>query len=146
VRKHWTKYSSQFQRAFFAIVVVSVLSCSSTTILTTDTNSQRTPYLTILSFKSALDSNAVNKAMLLMAHSSGRNYLAVESYELRDEVAHVQRLLAERKITKCSNDNCGENVCTLIIEFDYSKTFSIHTARINGLWYITNITDFLSQN
>lgn len=79
--------------------------------------------------------------MRLLAHPSGRRYLAVETYELYDEVARLQRLIACKDITIMKAQVTAENEQSFAMEFGYLKKLSLTTAKIEGEWYITTIAE-----
>ncbi len=134
------------------VVVITLLgimtllfqACGSTNLNTP--LSQTTPSGTVLLFKQRLDSNDVNNAARLMAHPSGRTFLAVELYEIRDEVARLQRVFTKSRLTDIKSSECSEQQCRLIVEFDYNNKYSVQTARIGDRWFITAIGDSTQQD
>ena len=108
--------------------------------------SQSTPRGAFLLFKNSLDSNDIGGATRLMAHPSGRTFLAIEQYEMRDEVARLQRVLNKAQVTAISPAECVEQNCRMVVEFDYSNKINIQTSRIGDRWFITAIGESLSHD
>lgn len=103
--------------------------------------SQRTSMGVTHLFKAELDSNNTTAATELMVHSTGRKLLAVEKYELADEMARWQRLMAGKPITKTLADTLAENRHRVVITLDYIRSFSITTVSVDDAWYVTRIED-----
>ncbi len=99
---------------------------------------QQDPQTVVRQFTRCLDSNDVDAALALMAHSSGRTYVAIEQYELRDEVARLQRVLAGSSITKISSAESSETKSVLNIEMDYQYNYVVHCVRVGTRWYISS--------
>jgi len=100
--------------------------------------SQRTPIGTVLLFKTELDSNNIPAATRILAKSDGKQFLAVQKYELYDEVARLQRLISNKKITSVISDSLTESSYKIKVELDYLKSISFTTSRINDFWYIVD--------
>lgn len=103
--------------------------------------SQRTSMGVTHLLKAELDSNNTTAATELMVHSSGRKLLAVEKYELADEIARWQRLMAGKPITKTLADTLAENRHRVVLTLDYIRSFSISTISIDDVWFVTRIED-----
>jgi len=103
--------------------------------------SQRTSMGVAHLFKAELDSNNTTAATELMVHSSGRKLLAVEKYELADEIARWQRLMAGKPITKTLADTIAENRHRVVMTLDYIRSFSITTISVDDVWFVTRIED-----
>lgn len=103
--------------------------------------SQRTSMGVTHLFKAELDSNNTTAATELMVHSSGRKLLAVEKYELADEMARWQKLMARKPITKTIADTLADNRHRVVITLDYIRSFSITTLSIDDAWFVTRIED-----
>ncbi|MCX6153115.1 MAG: hypothetical protein NT007_03025 [Candidatus Kapabacteria bacterium] len=95
----------------------------------------------VLLFKLELDSNNIPAATGLLASPQGRRYLAIEKYELYDEVARLGRKIAKRNITFFKTDTLSISTCNIVLELNYSKSMSFTTSKINEEWYIVSYRD-----
>lgn len=107
--------------------------------------SQRSSVAVVYLFKAELDSGHADAATDLMAHPSGRPLLAMEKYELKDEVARVQRLMAKKEITATKTDTLSASAHNVSVTIDYIRTMSFSTARIQNAWYITRLSTSAAQ-
>ena len=103
--------------------------------------SQKTPIGTVLLFKTELDSNNIPAATRILAKSDGKQFLAIQKYELYDEVARLQRLISNKKITAVKSDSLTESSYKVRVELDYLKSISFTTSKIKDFWYITDYNE-----
>lgn len=89
-------------------------------------------------WKSELDSGNVPQAISFMAHPSGRRYVAVEAYELRDDVARWQRILHRAILSDIIVEIETDSSCRLLVEMDYHDMYLAQTHRIDSSWYLTS--------
>jgi hypothetical protein len=87
----------------------------------------------------SLDSSRINDAISFMAHPSGRRYVAVESYELRDDVTRWQRILHGAVVSDIVTEVESDSACRLLVEIDYHDMYLVSTMRIANSWYITSV-------
>ena len=120
---------------------ISVVGCGSSNIAPVPSFTQNSPQGAVRLFKKELDSNNIKAATKIMAHPSGRLYLAVETYELYDDVARLQRLVAQKAVTAVTRKQNSDTVCSVNLEVGYIKTLSLTTTNIAGSWYITAINE-----
>ncbi len=129
--------------ALCAVLSCALMSCGSSA--GSENASQRDARATIIRFKADLDSNLVDDAMELMAHPDGRSYLAVERYELRDEISRLQRVLAHAQLTKLDRvdgsdlSSSTDAHCTYIVEFDYQYRYRVECVRVGQRWFVSSL-------
>ena len=92
----------------------------------------------VLEWKADLDSGKVPHAIARMAHPSGRRYVAVEAYELRDDVARWQRILRGAILSDMIVEIESDSVCRLLVEMDYHDMYLAQTRRVDSTWYLTS--------
>lgn len=103
--------------------------------------SQRSSVGVVYLFKAELDSNNTTAATELVVHSSGRKLLAVEKYELRDDMARWQRLLVHKPITGHAIDTVDPSTHVVDATFDRIRHVRFNTKQIDDAWFITRIVD-----
>ncbi len=99
---------------------------------------QKTPLGAVYLFKTELDSNNIPAATQILANPKGVKYLAIEQYEMYDEIARINRLIAMKPITSYKLDTLGENSYKIDVEFDYLQNIGFRTRKIDDYWYITD--------
>ena len=102
---------------------------------------QNTPIGAIYLFKTELDSNNIPAATQIIAHPSGQQLLALEKYELYDEVERLGRLVRSRQITNVKADSLSERLYKINLELDYNKLMYFTTAKIDDYWYIVSYSE-----
>lgn len=102
---------------------------------------QMTARGTVMLFKAELDNNNIAAATRILARDSGVPYLAIEKYEMQNEIARLGRRLANRAITALSIDTLSTEKYKLHTEFSWIKEVTFTTVRMDGLWYIISIDE-----
>lgn len=92
-------------------------------------------------FKAELDSGNTQAAARLLLQKNGQQYLAMQRYEMYDEMARLGRVLSKAPITKTSTDTLSRRSQRHIVEFNYRKTISFTTTNVETDWYITDIQE-----
>ena len=103
--------------------------------------SQRSSPGVVYLFKAELDSNNTAAATELVIHPSGRKLLAVEKYDLRDELARWRRLLLDKPITAVAVDTVDAVTHDVEATFDRIRRVQFATKRVQDSWFITRISD-----
>jgi len=103
--------------------------------------SQKTPVGTIYLFKSQLDSNNFKEATELMLQSNGKPYLAIQKYELFDDLKRLKRIIGQKPVTSYKSDSLAPDAAKVKLELDYLKAITFTTQRMNNLWYIINYSE-----
>lgn len=103
--------------------------------------SQRSSAGVVYLFKAELDSNNTAAATELVVHASGRKLLAVEKFEMRDEMARWQRLLMNKPITGHVIDTVDVSTHVVDATFDRIRHVRFNTKKIDDAWFITRIAD-----
>ena len=98
--------------------------------------SQKSPVGTIFLFKAELDSSNLKGATELMLQPSGKPFLAIQKYELYDDLKRLKRIIGDKPVTSFKSDSLSPVSTMVNLEFDYLKTISFTTQRINELWFI----------
>lgn len=99
---------------------------------------QKSPVGTVYLFKNELDSNNYSGAVQLLVKPNGQQYLAIEKYELYDELARLGRVINKKPVTQVRTDSLNINSYRVNVELDYIRTISFTTQKINDNWYISN--------
>lgn len=97
---------------------------------------QETPLGAVYLFKTELDSNNIPAATQILANPQGVKYLAIEQYEMYDEIARINRLIALKPITSYKLDTLEDNSYKIDVEFDYLQNMGFRTRKIDDYWYI----------
>lgn len=104
--------------------------------------SQRSALGVVYLFKEALDSSNVQAATDLMVHPSGRRLLAIERYEITDDVERWRRVMSAKPITKTHFDTLSAASHRVYLTLDYIKHYAFLTARLDdSSWYVASITE-----
>jgi len=88
-------------------------------------------------FKAELDSNNVRGATEILAQPTGSFYLAIEKYELYEEMERLARIIGQKTITNFKTDTVSETNHKITVNFDYITEVSFTTSKISDHWYIT---------
>lgn len=91
-------------------------------------------------FKSELDSNNVIAALHLFSQED-RPLLAIEKYDLREEVARYGRLMGNKPITMISIDTLSETKHRVKMECNYIKEFTFTTVKLDEFWFIAAVAE-----
>jgi hypothetical protein len=92
-------------------------------------------------FKAELDSNNIRAATEIFANPGGQPILAIDKYEMFDELDRIRRLIGDKPITLVETDSLSLSTLEVNIEFDYLRTLKFTTAKISDNWYIINYYD-----
>lgn len=103
--------------------------------------SQRTSAGVVHVFKAELDSGNTTAATEVMVNSSGRPLLAVEKYELADDLVRWRSVMAGVPISETEVDTVSDAVHEVTITLDYIRRMRFATVRRDNQWWITKITD-----
>jgi hypothetical protein len=103
--------------------------------------SQRTSAGVVHVFKAELDSGNTTAATEVMVNASGRPLLAVEKYELADDLVRWRSVMAGVPISDTEVDTLAEGVHDVTITLDYIRRMRFTTMRRDNQWWITKITD-----
>ncbi len=98
--------------------------------------SQNNPLGAVILFKTELDSNNVQAAAQVLASPSGKKYLAIEKYDLYDEVHRIMRVIGNKSITSVKSDTTSAGSLKINLEFNYLNRLTFTTYKINNNWYI----------
>lgn len=107
--------------------------------------SQRSSMGVVYLFKEALDSTNVLAATDLMVHSSGRRLLAVERYEINDDVERWRRMMSGKPITEMRADTLSATNHRVHVTMDYIKHFVFSTVRLDDMWYVSSVQPASAQ-
>lgn len=95
-------------------------------------------------FKAGLDSNNVYVVTQILTKPDGNPMLADEKYSKFEEIERFFRLVGNKVITNVTTDSITSNKIRVDVEFDYLKSISFTSERINKLWYIVSYTEYPS--
>jgi hypothetical protein len=102
---------------------------------------QKSPMGAVYLFKTELDSSNIPAATQILASPEGKPYLAIEKFELYDDVARIGRMIKGKPITSMKADSLSPAGYKVSVEFDYIKKMYFTTKKIDELWFITNYSD-----
>ncbi|NQW30702.1 MAG: hypothetical protein HQ472_09345 [Ignavibacteria bacterium] len=126
------------------LIAISTSSCALFKIGSTSSGpeivelSQRSSVSVIRLWKAELDSNNLRAAAELMVHSSGRQLLAVEKYELADDLQRWEKAV-DFPITGAQVDTTSDSEHSVTIVLDYYRKLYFNTKRQNNLWFISRV-------
>jgi hypothetical protein len=103
--------------------------------------SQRTAPGVVHLFKAELDSSNTTAATELMVSANGRPLLAVEKYELADDLTRWKSVMNGLPISDTRTDTLAEDMHDVTVTLDYIRKMKFGTIRRDGLWWITKVTD-----
>jgi hypothetical protein len=101
--------------------------------------SQRTALGVVHLWKAELDSNNLVAVTELMRHPTGRPYLAVERYELADDIRHWFNVIGSKPITSAEIDTVSADNHVVRAKIDYIKDVSFSTVRTEGTWFVSKV-------
>ncbi len=103
--------------------------------------SQRTAPGVVHLFKAELDSGNTTAATELLRNASGSTLLAIEKFELADDLVRWKTVMAGKAITETSVDTVSATAHNVRIAVDYIRVMQFTTIRSNDLWWITRVQD-----
>lgn len=103
--------------------------------------SQRTAPGVVHLFKAELDSGNATAATELLRNASGGALLAIEKFELADDLVRWKTVMAGKAITETSVDTVSATAHNVRIAVDYIRVMQFTTIRSNDLWWITRVQD-----
>ena len=90
-------------------------------------------------WKAELDSNNLPAVTELMRHASGRKYLAVERYELADDLERWRMIMSGKPITSTATDTLSPTSLVVRAKVDYIRDVTFSTVSQEGTWYVTSV-------
>lgn len=103
--------------------------------------SQRTPLGVVTLFKDALDSNDQHIAKALMRRNDGKPLLALERFDLAEDLQRYRRLVLHKPITSTKIDSLAPTQCRVVADFDYIKKLQFYTVKVEELWYVYRVSE-----
>lgn len=103
--------------------------------------SQRSSPGVVHLFKAELDSGNTTAATELMVSSTGRPLLAVEKYELADDLNRWKSVMAGIPISDTRVDTVSQDMHDVTITLDYIRKMKFGTISRDGVWWITRVVD-----
>lgn len=103
--------------------------------------SQRTAAGVVHLFKAELDSNNTVAATELMVSAGGRPLLAVEKYELADDLNRWKAVMNTLPITDTRVDTIDADNHSVTVTLDYFRKMNFSTTRRESSWWITKVID-----
>lgn len=100
--------------------------------------SQKTAIGAIYLFKQELDSNNIPAAAKILMKNPGLYILAVNKYELYEDLEMLSRQIFKKEITHFKADTLNPKSINLKVEFDLTKYISFSTVLIQDKWYIVD--------
>lgn len=103
--------------------------------------SQRTSPGVVHLFKAELDSGNTTAATELLRNATGGPLLAIEKFELADDLVRWKTVMGGKMITETSIDTVSSTVHNVRISVDYIRKMQFTTIAIQDVWWITKIQD-----
>ena len=103
--------------------------------------SQRTAPGVVHLFKAELDSGNTTAATELLRNPSGGALLAIEKFELADDLVRWKTVMAGKAVTETTVDTVSAAAHNVRIAVDYIRVMQFTTIRSNDLWWITRVQD-----
>ena len=103
--------------------------------------SQRTAPGVVHLFKAELDSGNTTAATELLRNASGGALLAIEKFELADDLVRWKTVMAGKAITETSVDTVSATAHNVRIAGDDIRVMQFTTIRSKDLWWITRVQD-----
>jgi len=130
--------------SFFYILLISALSGCELYVIGNGGNkekpidiSQNSSIGVVYLFKTELDSNNVRGATQVLAQPQGIYYLAIERYEMFEEMQRMARIIGRKSITGFLTDTLSATNHKIKVNFDYITQVNFTTEKIRENWYIT---------
>jgi hypothetical protein len=93
---------------------------------------------TALLFKTELDSGNAPAAVRLLATPDGKFFLAIQRYEMIDEIERLGRMIGDKPLTLTKIDTLSGGSIKVSLEFDYLWEYTFSTEKIDKNWFIDN--------
>jgi hypothetical protein len=103
--------------------------------------SQRSAPGVVHLFAAELDSGNTTAATELLRNPAGGALLAIEKFELADDLVRWQTLIVGKMITDTKVDTVSATAHTVSITVDYIRKMQFTTISAQDLWWITRIQD-----
>jgi hypothetical protein len=101
--------------------------------------SQRSAVGVVHLFKAELDTGNITAATELMRNEDGKPFLALEKYEMQEEVARWMNRLDGKTITGTSTDTVNASSMVVHATLNHIMVIDVATLRIDSVWYITRL-------
>jgi len=103
--------------------------------------SQRSAPGVVHLFKAELDSGNTTAATELLRNSSGGPLLAIEKFELADDLVRWKTVMGGKAITETAIDTVSATAHNVRITIDYIRMMQFTTINAQNMWWITRIQD-----
>ena len=90
-------------------------------------------------WKAELDSSNLTAVTELMRHPTGREFLALERYELADDLDRWKVIMGNKPITSTAVDTLSSNSHMVRAKVDYIRDVTFQTIRQDDEWYVTSV-------
>lgn len=90
-------------------------------------------------WKAELDSNNMMAVTELMRNANGTSLLAMQRYELAEDLEHWKNLIGDKPITATVIDTVASDKHVVQATVDYIRKVTFSTVRENSLWYVTTV-------
>lgn len=89
-------------------------------------------------FITELDSNNPKAATVLIAQPGGKYYLAIDKYDMYEEITRLGNLISNTPVTGFKTDTISESNQRIQLELDYLKSVVFSAKKIKNSWFITD--------
>lgn len=103
--------------------------------------SQRSAPGVVHLFKSELDSGNATAATELLRNASGQPLLAIEKFDLADDLVRWKTIMSGKTITETTIDTVSATVHNVRVSIDYIRKMQFTTVTVQDMWWITKIQD-----
>lgn len=128
------------------LIIFTIVTCSCELIIMDNKRSisksvsidQDSPAGTVYLLKVELDSNNIYAASTVFASPSGGKLLAIERYEMYDDISCLRRVLENKQLTSFRIDTLSPTQTKVYAEFDSIRIITFSTEKIQNRWFIVN--------
>ena len=103
--------------------------------------SQRSAPGVVHLFKAELDSGNTTAATELLRSMSGQPLLAIEKFDLADDLVRWKTIMGGKTITDTKIDTVTATMHNVRVSIDYIRTMQFTTIAAQDMWWITRIQD-----
>ena len=103
--------------------------------------SQRSAPVVVHLFKAELDSGNTTAATELLRNTSGQPLLAIEKFDLADDLVRWKTIMGGKTITDTKIDTVTATMHNVRVSIDYIRTMQFTTIAAQDMWWITKIQD-----
>jgi hypothetical protein len=98
---------------------------------------QDTPEGLVYLFMAEIDSSNSRGATALICGNDGKSILAIDKYEMYEEIERLKRSVTFNPVTKMRFDTLSDKKMKVRMEIDYFKNYSFIAEKLDSTWFIS---------